>query len=376
MPIFDLTLDELRRRSSIKWVRFEPDVLPMFVAEMDCAIAPAVKRRLQRALRDSDTGYPELPLYQEAFAGFASDMWGWTLDPLADMSIAGDVMSAMRELVLVVTEPGDPVVINTPVYPPFRNTVSMTGRTLVASPVTDEGRLDLEGLEAIFSGSEGRRPGAFLLCSPHNPHGTRHTRDELARVARMAAEYDVTVISDEIHAPLEGRAHIPFTTLPGAEKSFVVTSASKSWNLAGMKAGLIIAGPDAHAQMRRLPGIVAESASWFGVLAHATALEDGREWLAEVTREIVANKEHLARELQSQLGLTYTPSEATYLAWVDCSQFGLEDPTDHFHKVGRVRFNPGTAFDPAAVQFVRINAGTSPELITEGVRRMASSLPA
>lgn len=374
MAILDLSLDELRPRKSIKWARFEPDVLPMFVAEMDCHLAPAITQRLQRALTDSDTGYPELPLYQEAFAGFAADTWGWMLNPVTEISLAGDVMSAMRELVLILTSPGDAVVINTPVYPPFRNTVTMTNRTLVTSPLTAQGRLDLAGLEALFDGATGVRPRVFLLCSPHNPNGTRHTREELASVAELAARYDVVVISDEIHAPLEGTAHIPFTTLAGAERSFVVTSASKSWNLAGMKAAVIIAGANARADLKRLPSIVAESASWFGVLAHATALEAGRQWLTEVSAEIVERKELLARELRSQFGLEYNPSQATYLCWVDCSPLGLADPTDHFHRVGRVRFNPGTAFDPSATQYVRINAATSPELIVEGVSRMAASL--
>lgn len=374
MTIFSLDLAELRRRNTIKWARFEPDVLPMFVAEMDCHIAPPIAERLQRAIADSDTGYPEKPLYQEAFADFAAWQWDWHLDPTRDIRLAGDVMQGMRELVLVATRPGDAIVVNTPIYPPFRATCAMTGRELLDVPVTADGRLDLAALEAAFAGERGTKPTAYLLCSPHNPHGTAHTREELAAVATLADRFNVTVISDEIHAPLHGADHVPFTSLPGAERSFVVTSASKSWNLAGMKSAVIIAGADAHGVAARLPGIVAESASWFGVLAHATALNEGREWLAQVSTEITANKHYLADLLHRELGLPHVASQTTYLEWVDCAPLGLDNPGRHFHEVGRVRFNPGTDFDPAARQHVRINVGTSRELISEGVARMRSSL--
>lgn len=374
MPLFDVPLDELRRRTSIKWRRFEPDVLPMFVAEMDLHIAAPIAERLQRAVTDGDTGYPELPMYQESFASFADWMWGWQPDP-ADMLLAGDVMSGMRELLLATTQPGDAVVINPAIYPPFRHVCRESGRPLLEVPMGADDRLDLAGLEEAFSGARGARPTAYLLCSPHNPHGTVHTRDELAAVAALALAHGVTVISDEIHAPLAGAGHVPFTTLPGSERSFVVTSASKSWNLAGLKAGLLIAGADARATLASLPGHVPETASHLGVLAHATALSDARDWLQELTVEIAGNKLHFAAELDRQLpACSYEPSAGTYLAWLDCAALGLESPAHRFHEVGRVRVGPGPDYDRHATQHVRVNLGTSRELITEGVRRMAASL--
>ncbi|MGO1383188.1 MAG: MalY/PatB family protein [Arachnia sp.] len=374
MPIFDVSLDELRRRTSIKWRRFEPDVLPMFVAEMDVHIAEPVAERLQRAIVDGDTGYPQLPLYQEAFASFSQWMWGWSPE-VDDMLLAGDVVSGMRELVLATTDPGDAVVINPAIYPPFRSICLQTGRPILEVPMGDDERLDLAGLEEAFSGGRGPRPAAYLLCSPHNPHGTIHTREELTAVATLAKRYDVTVISDEIHAPLAGPEHVPYISVPGAEHSFVVTSASKSWNLAGLKAALIIAGPQASDALRSLPGHVPDSVSHLGVLAHACALNDARDWVVELTAEIAANKKHFADELARLVpALSYTPSAGTYLAWLDCSPLGLTSPAAQFHHVGRVRFGPGTDYDPLATQHIRVNLGTSKELITEGVLRMAASL--
>lgn len=372
MAIFSLELEQLRKRRSIKWARWEPDVLPMFVAEMDVDPAPAVVQRLQELVADGDFGYPELPRYQEAFASFADWLWGWELDPSADLQLAGDVMMGMRELTLAVTEPGDAVVINPPIYPPFRAVVRESGRRLVEVPMTAAGRLDLDGLAATFA---AEKPKAYLLCSPHNPNGTIHTREELEAVAALASHHGVAVISDEIHAPIAGESHVPFATLPGAERSFVVTSASKSWNLAGLKAALLVAGSGARDVLRALPGHVAESASHVAIEAHSAALDGGRDWLLQLRRELQQNREHLAVELARLLPqVKYLPSDGTYLAWLDCSELGLEHAGRHFHSVGRVRFNFGTDFDAAANQFVRMNLATSPELITEGVRRMAASL--
>lgn len=346
----------------------------MFVAEMDVFLAEPVAARLQQAIVDGDTGYPELPLYQEAFASFAHWMWGWEPDR-ASMLLVGDVMSGMRELLLATTQPGDAVVINPAIYPPFRAVCLGSGRPILEVPMGDDSRLDLDGLEEAFAGGRGPRPTAYLLCSPHNPHGTVHTREELAAVAGLAARYDVTVISDEIHAPLAGPEHVPFVTLPGAEQSFVVTSASKSWNLAGLKAGLIIAGPQARTNLEPLPVHVPESVSHLGVLAHSAALMEARDWVVELNAEIAENKVHFADELKRLIPeLSYKPSAGTYLAWLDCSPLGLASPAARFHEVGRVRFGPGTDYDPLATQHVRVNLGTSKSLITEGVLRMAASL--
>lgn len=365
MPVFDVPLDRLRRRNSNKWRRFEPDVLPMFVAEMDVDLAPPVRERLEQALRDGDTGYPELPVYQEAFARFAAWRWGWDLDP-ADAQLATDVVTGMRDALVVASEPGDAIAFNSPIYPPFRTVISTTGRQFLDVPLVDD-RLDLASLERAFA---ERRPKVYLLCSPHNPTGTIHTREELEAVARLAAEYGVTVISNEIHAPLAGATHVPYLDVTGSDGGLIVTSASKSWNLAGMKAALVIGDPKLRS---RLSPILAEGASFFGVLAHTAALDDARDWLVQAATEIAANKELLAEQLRQRLPqLSYRPSAGTYLAWLDCSPLNLPDPGRHFHEVGRVRFNPGTDYASYAQQFVRLNLATSPEIVQEGVRRMAA----
>lgn len=366
MTIFDVPLQELRRRTSIKWQRFAPDVLPLFVAEMDCLLAPAVSERLEVAIRTGDTGYPELPTYQEAYADFAAWRWGWSFDP-AKATLVTDVVTGMRDAIEAVTEPGDAVVINPPIYPPFRGVNH--DRRIVAVPMLAD-RLDLAGLEEAF---RTHSPKAYLLCSPHNPNGTVHTREELEGVARLAAEYGVVVISDEIHAPLVGEEHVPYLCVAD-QNAVIVSSASKSFNLAALKAALII-GPDSIRS--RLRPMVSDAASHFGVLAHSAALTHGRDWLLEVTAEIAANKRYFAAELAAHLPqLSHEPSDGTYLAWVDCTPLGLADPGRAFHETGRVRFNFGADFASEADQFVRVNLATSREIIAEAVSRMAATVSA
>ena len=368
MTIFNVPLDVLRRRGSIKWQRFAPDVLPMFVAEMDANLADPIRERLERAVRESDTGYPELPAYQEAFADFARYQWGWEMDP-AEATLVADVVTGMREAVLALTEPGDRVLINLPVYPPFPIAASAGAREMVPVPMTEEGRLDLAGIEQAMA---EHRPSLYLLCSPHNPTGAVHTVDELRAVAELAERHGVIVVANEIHAPLAGEKHTPFLQAAPEAQALIFTSASKSWNLAALKAALIIGPQELRA---RLPKLLSDSASYFGILAHSTALLEGRDWLRQASEEIAQNKVFFAEELGRHLPqLSYTPSEGTYLAWLNCSPLGLADPTQHFHEVGRVAFNPGLQFSPDSVQFVRVNLASSREIIAEGIRRMARSI--
>lgn len=369
LTIFDCSLDELRRRTSIKWVRWEPDVIPMFVAEMDTRLPAPVAEALHRAVHESDTGYPEHPDYQEAFAGFAQWRWGWDADPSRFVT-TGDVMQGMRYALEACTAPGDKVVFNPPIYPPFRATIARTGRVGAEVHMRD-GRLDLDGIEQAFA--DGAR--AYLLCSPHNPNGTVHTREELGRVAELADRYDVTVISDEIHAPFNGPEFTPYLSLPGVGKAFVSTSAAKGFNLAALKAGLLGASDASLDALRGLPAYVEESTSHFGVIAHAAAFNHAREWIAQAKQEIDANKALFVDLLKENLpALRYAPSQGTYLAWLDCAPLGLDNPGLHFHERARVRFNFGSEFGPEYGQFVRVNLATSPDVIREAAHRLGRSL--
>ncbi len=371
MAIFDLDLDTLQRRTSMKWTRFAPDVLPMWVAEMDILPPPGVAAALRHAVEIGDFGYPGYDSLPRAFASFAVDTWGLELDKRQLMPCA-DVVSGMATIVDAFTPAGSSIVVNPPIYPPFRVSGAVGGRPLVEADVTSEGRLDLAALEAAFARPEVT---GYLLCNPHNPHGTVHTYDELAGVARLARHHGVLVVSDEIHGPLvaPGVTFTSYLQVPGSEGSFVVTSASKAFNLAALKAGLLIAGSELVDAMWKLPYEVRAGSSHLGLQLQAAGLDDDRDWLAQLNAEIAANKVLLA-ELLPSVGLSYTPSAGTYLAWIDASALGFDNAAVRIRERGKVAFNPGTDYSPAHTQWIRMNLATSPEIIREGVRRIGAAL--
>ncbi|MDO5534430.1 MAG: aminotransferase class I/II-fold pyridoxal phosphate-dependent enzyme [Propionibacteriaceae bacterium] len=374
MPLLSLSEADLRTRTSLKWQTFEPDVLPLWVAEMDVQHHPAVVNAVVDAMRGGDTGYPCGTRYAEAYATMASDRWGWRPEP-DQLRRSGDVMNAILALLMGNTAPGDHVVINPPVYPPFWQVIEGYGRHITQVPLTASGRLDLAALEAAFTGPDA--PTAYLLCSPHNPNGTIHTAEELAAVATLCATHSVLLIVDEIHAVLvdPGAGFVPVLSLPEAQAAVVAFSAGKGWNLAAFKAGLFIRGTDAQAAFDRLPPLANQSTSQMGTLAHTAALVHAQGWVDDVMVEVAANKRLLADLLAEHLpGVRYTPAPGTYLAWLDCTALGLARPRDHFLQHGRVALNAGADFGADFGQFARMNLATSPAIITEAVRRMAASL--
>lgn len=374
-PLSAFTLDELRRRSSMKWRVYPPDVLPLWVAEMDVALAEPVVRAVAEALTLGDTGYPRGTAYQEAFADFAGERWGWHPDP-GRMRLVTDVMLGVVEALRVLTAPGDAVVVNPPVYPPFVGYVQYAGRSVLTVPLGADLRLDLEALEAAFAGADGApRPAAYLLCNPHNPTGTAHTAQELAAVASLARTYGVRVVVDEIHGPIElpGARFVPYLSVPGGQDALVLSSASKAWSLAGLKAALLVAGDEAAPDLAKVPYEAGGGVSHVGVLAHVAALRDGRAWLDAVLAGLARNRDLLGDLLATHLPeVVYHRPQATYLAWVDCRALDLDvEPARAFLHEGRVALNPGTSFGEGGEGHVRINLATSPEVLEEAVRRMA-----
>ncbi|MBK8445760.1 MAG: aminotransferase class I/II-fold pyridoxal phosphate-dependent enzyme [Micropruina sp.] len=373
MTIFCLTESDLRQRRSLKWRTYAPDVLPLWVAEMDAAVQPAVRRELDAALDRGDTGYPWGDDYADAYRASAAARWGVQLDP-AQLRRGGDVMNAVLNILEKVTEPGDGIVITAPVYPPFWQVTSEYRRRTVAVDLTPQGRLDLDALEQAFAADDVT---AFLLCSPHNPTGTVHTADELAAVASLCERHGVRLVVDEIHAWLvdPGTTFVPVLSLPEASRALVAISAGKSWNLAAFKAGLYVGGENAGDVLDHLPPLATQSTGHLGAIAHAAALRDEQAWVDQACVEIAANKQLLNDLLHALVpGARYRPEPGTYLAWVDCTELGLSNPARHFEQVGRVAFSPGANFSPAHGQYVRVNLATSPAIITHAVECIASSL--
>jgi cysteine-S-conjugate beta-lyase len=375
-PLDRLTLDELRARHSLKWRAHGPDVLPVWVAEMDATPAPGVVAELERIARTGDTGYAWGTDYPRALRAFAADRWGWDIE-VARTVLLPDVMRGSAELLRLVTEPGAAVVVNPPVYPPFFAFIRHIGRRVVHAPLGDDGRLDLAVLDAAFGDAtaQGTRGAAYLLCSPHNPTGTVHTEDELRGVARLATTHGVRIVADEVHAPLTlpGATFVPLLALPEAQAAFAVHSASKGWNLAGAKAAVGIAGDDAGDDLDRLLPEVTHGASHLGVRTHTAALTEDGPWLDAVVAAIAARRRLLADLLGEHLPeVAYRPGDATFLAWLDCRRLGLgDDPAAVFLERGRVACTPGVDFGPGGHGHVRLNLATSAAILREAVARLA-----
>jgi cysteine-S-conjugate beta-lyase len=380
VAVEEVSLGELRRRTSAKWRTYPPDVLPLPVAEMDFRVAAPVAEALHAAIGRSDLGYASpSPGLAEALAGFAGRRWGWQVDP-AQVSLAPEVGVAVVEVLRLLVRPGDPVVINPPVYDSFFPWLAEVGCRLVEVPLAPTGdgwALDLEAMEAAFR--DGAR--VHLLCSPHNPTGTVHHRQDLERLAALAAGYGVTVLADEIHAPLvlPGRTHHPFLSVSpeAAGHGMVFTSASKAWNLAGLKCAVIVT---AEAATRRLVERLPEELPWrvgqLGVLGGIAAFTEGEPWLEEVLGVLDHHRHYLAELLAARLpAIRYRPPDASYLAWLDCTALGLgEDPSAVFLARGRVALSSGPSFGRPGVGHARLNMGTSRQLLAAAVDRMASAI--
>jgi cystathionine beta-lyase len=378
-PLNALGLEQLRRRTSMKWRTYPEDVLPLWVAEMDVPLAGPVVRAVTDALALGDTGYPAGTAYAEALAAFAAQRWHWDGIAVERTAIVPDVMLGVVEMIKLVTGPGDPVIVNPPVYPPFFQFVTHMDRRVAEAPLGADLRIDLAVLERTFreaTAAGGR--AAFLLCSPHNPTGTVHTAEELAAVAALAERYGVRVVADEIHAPLvaPGVDFVPYLSVPGAERGLSLMSASKGWNLAGLKAALAVAGPAAATDLGRLPEEVGHGPSHVGVIAHTAALREATDWLDALLAGVQANRRLLTALLAEHLpAVRACPAEATYLAWLDCRALGLgDDPAQVFLDRGRVALSSGLPFGTGGAGHVRLNLATSPQILTEGVRRMAAAL--
>ncbi|WP_372969489.1 MalY/PatB family protein [Microbacterium sp.] len=379
LEVTALPLAELRRRSSEKWREYPADVLPLFVAETDFALAPEIEAALRRAIDLGDTGYvaSRTPLPQ-TYAEFARRRFGWEADP-ARMRSTADVSMGIVEILRRVTQPGERVIVTPPVYPPFYELVAEAGAEVERVPLRDTGsgwELDLDGIRAAFADGVT----AMLLCNPHNPTGTVHSRDSLAALAEIADEYGAAVVSDEIHAPLAqpSAGFTPFLdTGDAAERvGYAVVSASKAFNLAGLKCALMVTATDATSSVvRGLPVEVEWRTGQFGLLAAVAAFsEESDPWLDGLLRTLDHNRVLLEDLLAAKLPeARYRIPDAGYLAWIDLSALGWGDnPARRILKEAKVALHFGPAFGDEGRGHVRLNFGTSTEILTEAIERIAA----
>jgi cystathionine beta-lyase len=378
----EIDLQTLRRRTSEKWASYDEAVLPAFVAETDFPVSPAVAQALRRAVDDGDLGYAQPRGFGEAYASFARERYCCSVDPGAIVALP-EVMVGVAEILRVITAPGDGVVINPPVYPPFFATITEVSRTIVKVPLdttTAPAQLDFVGLERAFAA--GAR--VYLLCNPHNPVGRVYSRYDLERVAALARRYDVVVLADEIHAPLvlPGARHVAFETIASELDvgSITLTSASKGWNVAGLKCALAVSQSSwGRGVLARLPEAMTERTGHLGVMATVAAFSHDVAFLDRVVAHLDVQRKTL-RALLDEYGLGaigYTQPEAGFLAWLDCRALDLgPNPSRAFLEHGHVALVAGEKFGHEGAGYARFNFATSTALIEEAVRRMRAAVDA
>jgi cystathionine beta-lyase len=367
-------LDELTRRRSEKWDGCPADVIASTVAEMDYHLAKPVARVLHDAISRSDLGYAYRATgrLREAFVGFAARRLGWTVDA-NQITLIPDVMAGVIEVARLIAGQGGSVAFATPAYPPFFSELPYAGLHLEPIGLRLDGSIELDDLEQALA----RGTRVVLLVNPHNPTGRALPLQELVSIAEMCHDHEAWVIADEIHAPLvlRGAIHTPWLNVSEAarERGISLISASKCFNIAGLKAALLVTGSErAREAMTRLPPM-GERAGLLGVLAAEAAFQDGDAWLDAVLAQLETNRDLLHKELTKQLPeVRWNAPDATYLAWLDFRGLHLgHDPADAILRRGRIALSPGLHYGVPGAGFARLNFGTSAELVEESVRRIA-----
>jgi len=372
-------MQRLRRLTGVKWGRFGDDVIPAWVADMDFLTAPAVADALHEMIDRGDTGYNfdahrQLP---EAYACWSQERHGWQPDPERVRVFAG-VLQPIAAVLATCTEPGDGVVLFTPVYPPFFGMIEKSGRRVIDCPLDPDGwGIDPDRLAHVMDDTVR----AVIVCQPHNPTGRIFTARELAPVVRLAEERGLLVISDEIwhDIALDGAVHVPFASVAGqaAKRTVTVTAASKSFNLGGLSCAVAHFGdPAVIDQIDAMPPHLLGMVNSLGAQATLAAWTGGAQWLDSTVQVLAANRDHLAARLARELpSVVFRAPEATYLAWLDFRALGMcEDPAAFLLDHARVALSCGPDFGPQGHGFARLNFATHPEILDAIVDRIAEAV--
>ena len=378
----------LRRARSTKWNTFGVDVLPAWIADMDFAPPLAITAALNAWMADGFLGYPGWPYHrrvQAVASTYLSRRFAMVDDP-ARYLLLTDVVQGMHAAMSVWSSPGDPILVLTPIYPPFLSVVGEQRRRLLEhrlSVVDGEYRFDLEALRELVA---QHRPPMLLLCNPHNPVGRVFTIEELRALGELAVEFDMIVVSDEIHAEIvfDGRQHVAFETLSEevCARTITITSASKACNLAGLRTAVMVFGAMARREefdavfsshvlgVVSTPGMVALETAWSEPSVSV--------WLAECVEALRSRRDQFAAALATDApAIVHLPSQGTYLAWVDCTMLGTslaehETVATRLRTEANLAVSDGTTFGSGLAHFVRVNLATSTAIVADIASRITT----
>ena len=349
---------------------------------MDFPIVAPIRRALQEVIENSDLGYPHQSLEERligAFARWSKTRYGLEVDPELTV-VATDVIQALFFAIVTLSEPGDGVLVFTPAYPPYFVTHEQTGRRMVTYDlelVEGEYRFDFGAVRELV---RAERPTLMLLCNPHNPTGKVFSRHELAELAEIAEEFDLVIVSDEVHSDLvyPGATHVPIARLGGdvAQRTITLNSASKTFNLAGLRCALAACGsPHLAQRLTLIPRRQRGTINNLGMLAALTGWEEGGPWLEAVLSYLERNCGHVLEALSGVPGVSCARPQATYLAWLDLRTSGLgDDPAAVFSEQAGVTLLPGPHFGDVGRGYAWLNFATTTEVLDVGLERLRAFL--
>lgn len=377
-----LDRDWLASKPGNKWRKHAP-LLPAWVADMDFAPAPEILEHLRSILDGGDVGYPLRDAKNrmravDAFGLHMERRHGWHVD-LDHVREWNDVVQAVQAILHVATTPGDGVVVHTPAYPPFFGAIEQTGCTVVPAPAVIENGRVLYDHDALDVALESQPAKVLIICNPQNPTGHVFTRDELSRLVEIAVRHDLLIVSDEIHADLiyDERTHVPVAMIDGAaDRTITVTSASKSFNLAGLRYAVTHCGADQIEEAwEKLPNHLFGATNIMGAEAAWAGWTMATAWLDAVVDHLGRMRDTMMSLVDEHLpGVTVHRPDATYLAWLDCRDTPIAgDPYNAFRAAG-VETSDGVGFGPGGEGHVRLNFATSTHVLRDIVTTMSGAL--
>ena len=370
-----------RSTESVKWGVYPADVLPMWVADMDFRSPEPVIAALKERVDHGVFGYPMVTQeLKEAVVSRMFDRYAWIVDPDALIFVPG-VVPGFNLVCQTFAGAGDSIIMNTPVYPPFLGAPDYAGAERIEVPLyqdsTGQFKVDFEAFEnAILPSTK-----VFMLCNPHNPVGRVFTRTELSKLAEICLRHHILICSDEIHSDLvfSGHKHLPIASLSDEidQETITLIAPSKTFNIAGLECSVILCkNPDYRKKLEAGRRGLLGGVNVLGLTAGLAAYREGDPWLKELLVVLKRNRDLLVNTIhESMPEIKVTAPEATYLAWLDCSQLTLpEDPYSFFLYKAKVALNRGNDFGAPGEKFLRFNFGCPQSMVQEALERMEKAL--
>jgi cystathionine beta-lyase len=374
------TLRDRRGSDSAKWKKYGEDVLPLWVADMDFVSAEPILQALHSRVNHAFFGYA-IPLGElcETILERLKALYGWEVREEEIHHLPG-LVTGLNFAIQAFTDPGEGVLVQPPVYPHFVKDPVHHGRALVDPPLVEKGgtyEVDFEAFEKSIT----PQTKIFILCNPHNPVGRVFTRAELEKMAEICLRHRLIICSDEIHCDLvfPGHRHIPIASLSPevANRTITLMAPSKTYNLAGLRCGFsMIQSPELARGWRKTTLGLNPGLNIMGQAAALAGYRDGKEWLDQVIAYLTENRDFLYRAVREKLpGVRMTRMEATYLAWLDCRNAGIQgNPCEFFLKEAKVALNDGSEFGRGGEGFVRLNFACPRKTLREAIDRMSGAL--